>query len=73
MIRLSSGIPVPGWTGLIVVVLLTSGTQLLILGTIGEYLWRDFEATRQRPPYVVETIVQPRRNVSEAILGIEAS
>lgn len=54
-VRLLNQVPVPGWTALMVVVLLTSGAQLMILGIIGEYLWRNFDATRRRPLFVVET------------------
>ncbi len=45
---------VPGWTSLMVVVLIISGTQLVILGVLGEYLWRTLEAARNRPPFVVD-------------------
>ncbi len=47
-------IPVEGWTSLISVVLITSGVQLMMLGVLGEYLWRSFEASRQRPRYIIE-------------------
>jgi glycosyltransferase involved in cell wall biosynthesis len=45
---------VPGWTSLMVVVLIVSGTQLAMLGVLGEYLWRTLEAARNRPPFVVD-------------------
>jgi hypothetical protein len=48
---------VPGWTALTVVVLLTSGVQLVMLGVIGEYLWRNFDATRQRPLFIVDSMI----------------
>lgn len=47
---------VQGWTALIVVLLVVSGVQLMILGIIGEYLWRNFDATRKRPLYIVEKV-----------------
>jgi len=46
--------PPPGWAALMVVVLFVSGIQLIILGVIGEYLWRNFEETRKRPTYVID-------------------
>lgn len=49
--------PVEGWTSLICVVLVTSGIQLLMLGVLGEYLWRNFDETRGRPRYIVESRV----------------
>ena len=57
IVRLLNEVPVPGWTALMVVVLLVSGAQLLILGILGEYLWRNFDATRRRPLFIVETMI----------------
>ncbi|SDS26885.1 glycosyltransferase family 2 protein [Opitutus sp. GAS368] len=48
--------PVEGWTSLICVVLITSGIQLLMLGTMGEYLWRCLDQTRPRPRFIIESI-----------------
>ncbi len=48
---------VQGWTALMIVLLLVSGTQLIILGVIGEYLWRNLDATRKRPLFLVEKIL----------------
>lgn len=47
-------VPVAGWTSLISVVLITSGVQLVMLGVLGEYLWRSFDASRQRPRFIIE-------------------
>jgi len=57
VLRVLNLIPVAGWAALAVIVIITSGTQLIMLGVIGEYLWRSFEATRQRPPFIVYTLV----------------
>jgi len=51
--RLTSGAPVEGWASLMVAVLLLSGFQMLMLGVIGEYLWRTLDEARLRPPYLV--------------------
>lgn len=51
--RLLGNIPVQGFAALMIVVLLTSGVQLLILGILGEYLWRNLDATRKRPPFII--------------------
>ena len=48
------GSPVEGWASLMVVVLLLGGFQLLMLGVLGEYLWRAFDEARGRPRYVIE-------------------
>jgi len=44
----------PGWTSLLISILVLGGTQLLILGIIGEYLARIFTESKKRPHYFVE-------------------
>jgi dolichol-phosphate mannosyltransferase len=48
------GHPIEGWSSLMVVTLLLGGTQLLMVGVMGEYLWRVLEEGRRRPRYLVE-------------------
>jgi dolichol-phosphate mannosyltransferase len=59
--RIFNGAPVQGWTSLMVVVLVIGGIQMLMMGMIGEYIWRTFDETRRRPAYTVaETVnVEP--------------
>lgn len=52
--RIFGGIALEGWTTLMAFNLFASGLNLLTLGIIGEYLWRNFDATRPRPTYIVE-------------------
>jgi len=54
MTRLMTRTPVQGWSSLIVVVLVLGGVQMMMLGILGEYLWRTLEAARQRPIYFLE-------------------
>lgn len=54
VVRLTSRTPVQGWASLIVVVLVLGGVQMMMLGILGEYLWRTLEAARQRPTYFFE-------------------
>jgi dolichol-phosphate mannosyltransferase len=35
-----------------------SGTQIMILGILGEYLWRALDAARSRPVFVVDRVLQ---------------
>ena len=56
-LRILRDIPVPGWTSLTVIVLVTSGVQLILVGVLGEYLWRVLDETRRRPPFIVETTI----------------
>lgn len=43
-----------GWSSLMVVLLILSGIQLLILGILGEYLWRNLEESKKRPLFIVD-------------------
>lgn len=52
------GQPAPGWSSLMVVVLVLGGFQMLMLGALGEYLWRTFDECRGRPRYIVEEHVR---------------
>jgi len=54
VLRLMTRTPVQGWSSLIVVVLVLGGVQMMMLGILGEYLWRTLEAARQRPVYFLE-------------------
>lgn len=52
--KITGKIDVSGWTTLFIFNLLSFGITMLALGILGEYLWRSFDATRKRPPYIVE-------------------
>jgi len=56
--RLAFGNPIQGWAPLMIVILLIGGVQVLMLGIIGEYLWRTKAQVTAEPPYVVETILE---------------
>ena len=43
----------PGWTTLMVFVLLIGGVQLMLIGVLGEYLGRVYEEIKGRPLYIV--------------------
>lgn len=55
--KLLSGIPIPGWTALMVVNLVLGGGLFLVLGVIGEYAWRILDEVKRRPLFVVDSIV----------------
>jgi polyisoprenyl-phosphate glycosyltransferase len=45
--------PFSGWAPLMIAVLLVGGLIMVMLGVIGEYVWRINEEVRKRPNYVV--------------------
>ena len=57
-LRITDQGPTFGWGSLMVALLVFSGTQLVMLGLIGEYIGRMFIAINQRPQSVVREIVR---------------
>lgn len=69
---LFNGNPVKGWTPLVILVLVLGGTQMLMLGIIGEYLWRTLSQVRNRDPFIIEAIyetgfLQPGKEVGAGL------
>lgn len=60
--RLFFAVPVEGWASLMVVLLVVSGTQLVFLGILGEYLWRNFDETRKRPAFIIDKMIGFKKN-----------
>jgi dolichol-phosphate mannosyltransferase len=52
-----NGRVVEGWTTIVVLILMIGGVQLIVLGILGEYLWRVCEETRQRPLFLVQELI----------------
>ena len=52
--KIAGYINVSGWTTLFIFNLFSFGIIMMTLGIIGEYLWRTFDASRKRPPYIIE-------------------
>lgn len=56
--RLIWGSTIEGWAALMVVSLSLGGIQLLMLGVIGEYMWRTLAQARKRDAYVIDEILE---------------
>lgn len=52
--KLMGMIEVSGWTTLFIFNLFSFGVVMLTLGILGGYLWRTFDASRNRPAYIIE-------------------
>jgi polyisoprenyl-phosphate glycosyltransferase len=51
--RLTNRIPIPGFALVVILILATSGINLVMLGIMGEYLWRALDSIKARPDYVI--------------------
>ena len=63
VMKLFFSVDVKGFTTIIVIVLFTSGVQLIMLGVVGEYLWRNLEETRKRPVFIIDELVNFESNL----------
>ena len=48
-----------GWASLMVVLLVLGGVQMLMMGVLGEYVWRALGESRRRPRYLIEQSTEP--------------
>jgi len=56
----------PGWTSLMVVVLISSGIIIFCLGILGEYVARLIETAEARPSWVIrESVDRPDGDATE--------
>lgn len=55
--KLITGIDIPGYATIIVLILFLGSMQLFCIGIIGEYVGRTFEQTKNRPIYLAKEIL----------------
>ena len=46
--------PVLSFAVLVILILIIGGLIMLMLGIIGEYVWRIYDETKQRPEYIIK-------------------
>lgn len=46
--------PFTGWAPIMIIILIIGGLIMLMLGIIGEYVWRTYDETRKRPLYIIK-------------------
>lgn len=66
------GLGTPGWPSVMVAVLFIGGVQLMVLGILGEYIWRGTEQVRGRPQYIVMEAIGFRYQELHAKSGTQA-
>ncbi|MCV0393508.1 MAG: glycosyltransferase family 2 protein [Nitrosopumilus sp.] len=54
--------PIEGWTSTIILVTFIGGIQMIMLGILGEYLWRTLDEIRTRPTFVIDKIFDNKKN-----------
>jgi len=52
--------PVQGWAPLMIMILVMGGFQMIMLGIMGEYLWRTLAQVRKRDMFLIDTIYGPK-------------
>lgn len=61
----TKGVPIAGWSSMMCVILLSSGLILSMLGILGEYLWRTLDASRTRPPFIIDEHKAPEKQETD--------
>ena len=54
--KFTVGTPILGWASIMCVVLFSFGIMMLMMGVLGEYVWRALDASRNRPPYLIDHV-----------------
>lgn len=57
IINAMTGRPAFGWSSMMVVLLVVGGIQMIMMGVLGEYLWRALDESRRRPRYILEAVL----------------
>jgi dolichol-phosphate mannosyltransferase len=52
--KLFKDLPFDGWAPIMILILIIGGLIMLMLGIIGEYIWRTYDETRKRPIYIIK-------------------
>ena len=51
--RIRHSTPFPGWAPIMVLILIIGGLLMVMLGIIGEYVWRIYDEVKGKPNYIV--------------------
>ena len=68
-----SGRAIPGWTSLMLIVVVIGAVQMFVLALMGEYIGRLYNEAKQRPLYIVQEIAGRSVENGRRKLGVVAS
>jgi dolichol-phosphate mannosyltransferase len=54
--RLTRGLAFPGQAPIMILILVIGGVLMLMLGIVGEYVWRIYDEVKKKPNYVVKEV-----------------
>ena len=54
--------PFSGWAPLMVITMVIGGILMIMLGVIGEYIWRIYDNMRDFPLYIIESVSRSDEN-----------
>jgi dolichol-phosphate mannosyltransferase len=54
--RVTHAVPLPGLAPIMILILVIGGMLMLMLGVIGEYIWRIYDEVKKKPNYIVREI-----------------
>jgi polyisoprenyl-phosphate glycosyltransferase len=58
-------VPFSGWAPLMIVSMIIGGIIMVMLGVIGEYIWRIYENLKDFPLYIIDTKSMPRHDENQ--------
>ncbi len=63
--KFTSGTPIQGWASLMCVILCSAGILMLMMGILGEYIWRTLDAARTRPPFIIDEVKEAGKGIGK--------
>jgi dolichol-phosphate mannosyltransferase len=60
-----------GWSSIMAVLLFLHGVEMLMLGILGEYLWRALDQVRPRPMYLIDWTKLPSPVCDPQVSGVD--
>ncbi len=67
--RYINKVPFKGYAPIVILQLIIGGLIMIMLGIIGEYLWRVYDETRGRPTYITKETINLEAEISKSKSG----